>query len=52
MNSKMKYVLVLIQSYSEELQCKMKFSVIIPDQAKESKLPVLYWLSGMSISSC
>ncbi|EDV28624.1 uncharacterized protein TRIADDRAFT_20067 [Trichoplax adhaerens] len=33
---------------SEELQCKMKFGVILPDQAKESKLPVLYWLSGLT----
>ena len=37
---------------SEELKCKMNFAVYLPPQAEdpEAKLPVLYWLSGLTCS--
>jgi S-formylglutathione hydrolase len=33
---------------SSVLACMMNFSVFIPKQAKERRLPVLYWLSGLT----
>lgn len=33
---------------SNELKCKMKFAVYIPPQAAKEKVPVLYWLSGLT----
>ncbi|XP_022253420.1 S-formylglutathione hydrolase-like isoform X2 [Limulus polyphemus] len=33
---------------SSELKCKMNFSVYLPPQAEEKKVPVLYWLSGLT----
>ncbi|WP_306574437.1 S-formylglutathione hydrolase [Oligella urethralis] len=33
---------------SELLSCPMKFAIYIPPQAKDKKLPVLYWLSGLT----
>lgn len=33
---------------SKVLSCPMKFAVYIPPQAKDKKLPVLYWLSGLT----
>lgn len=33
---------------SEVLSCPMKFAIYIPPQAKDKKLPVLYWLSGLT----
>lgn len=36
------------QHDSDVLNCKMNFSVYLPPQAKQAKLPVLYWLSGLS----
>lgn len=33
---------------SEELKCSMKFAVFIPPQAASGKVPVLYWLSGLT----
>jgi S-formylglutathione hydrolase len=33
---------------SVQTQCDMRFSVFIPPQAKDSKVPVLYWLSGLT----
>jgi S-formylglutathione hydrolase len=35
---------------SETLGCNMNFSVFIPAQAKQNKVPVLYWLSGLTCS--
>jgi S-formylglutathione hydrolase len=34
---------------SEELKCKMNFSVYLPPKAEDAgvKLPVIYWLSGL-----
>ena len=33
---------------SKSLNCEMQFSVYLPAQAKTSKVPVLYWLSGLT----
>lgn len=33
---------------SETLGCEMNFSVYLPPQAETRKLPVLYWLSGLT----
>lgn len=36
--------------YSKELECEMKFALYSPPQSEDSsvKLPVLYWLSGLT----
>jgi S-formylglutathione hydrolase len=36
--------------FSEVCQSKMNFSAFIPPQAQTKKLPVLYWLSGLTCS--
>lgn len=36
------------QHQSSTLGCDMKFAVYLPDQAQNRKLPVLYWLSGLT----
>ena len=33
---------------SEVLDCDMTFSVFVPPQAEDRKVPVLYWLSGLT----
>ncbi len=33
---------------SETLNCTMRFSVFLPPQAETEKVPVLYWLSGLT----
>lgn len=33
---------------SETCKCKMTFSVYLPQEAETQKLPVLYWLSGLT----
>ncbi|MDR7068425.1 S-formylglutathione hydrolase [Pseudoxanthomonas japonensis] len=33
---------------SERLGCTMRFAVYLPPQAERGKLPVLYWLSGLT----
>jgi S-formylglutathione hydrolase len=33
---------------STVLNCEMRFSIFLPSQAKTSKVPVLYWLSGLT----
>ncbi len=33
---------------SDVLNCDMHFSVFVPPQARERKVPVLYWLSGLT----
>uniref|UniRef100_U5EZ10 S-formylglutathione hydrolase n=1 Tax=Corethrella appendiculata TaxID=1370023 RepID=U5EZ10_9DIPT len=33
---------------SKELSCEMKFSIYLPVAANETKMPVLYWLSGLT----
>lgn len=35
---------------SKELGCTMKFGVYLPPQAEQKKLPVVYWLSGLTCS--
>ncbi len=35
---------------SEVLDCEMNFAVYLPPQAETRKLPVLYWLSGLTCS--
>ncbi|MBL4781157.1 MAG: S-formylglutathione hydrolase [Porticoccaceae bacterium] len=35
---------------SSSLNCTMTFSVFLPPQAEHKKLPVLYWLSGLTCS--
>ena len=34
--------------YSPTLACDMSFAVYLPPQAEKQKVPVLYWLSGLS----
>lgn len=36
--------------YSKELECEMKFAIYLPSKSEEAnvKLPVLYWLSGLT----
>lgn len=36
------------QHQSERLNCKMNFAVYLPPHAQGEKLPVLYWLSGLT----
>lgn len=36
------------QHRSESLNCDMYFSVYLPPQAEQGKVPVLYWLSGLT----
>jgi len=33
---------------SEALNCDMNFSIFLPPQARDGKVPVLYWLSGLT----
>jgi S-formylglutathione hydrolase len=33
---------------AKTLNCTMRFSLFLPPQAKEKKVPVLYWLSGLT----
>ena len=33
---------------SEVLKCAMKFSIYLPPQVESSRVPVLYWLSGLT----
>jgi len=33
---------------SAVLQCQMRFSIFLPSKAKTEKVPVLYWLSGLT----
>ena len=35
---------------SQTLNCPMQVSVFLPPQAKSAKVPVLYWLSGLTCS--
>ena len=35
---------------SQALNCSMQVSVFLPPQAKSAKVPVLYWLSGLTCS--
>ena len=35
---------------SQTLNCSMQVSVFLPPQAKSAKVPVLYWLSGLTCS--
>ncbi|MDX7989390.1 S-formylglutathione hydrolase [Xenorhabdus sp. 12] len=36
------------QHESAVLGCQMRFAIFLPPQIKEQKLPVLYWLSGLT----
>ena len=36
--------------HSEVLKCSMKFGIYIPPHEKHEKLPVIYWLSGLTCS--
>ncbi|XP_064639065.1 S-formylglutathione hydrolase-like isoform X2 [Lineus longissimus] len=33
---------------SKELKCRMNFSIYLPPKAEDGKVPVLYWLSGLT----
>ena len=33
---------------SQETQCAMRFGVFLPPQAASGRVPVLYWLSGLT----
>ncbi|RXG50794.1 S-formylglutathione hydrolase [Armadillidium vulgare] len=37
-----------MNSCSTELQCVMKFGAYVPPQAETEKLPVIFWLSGLT----
>jgi len=37
-----------VTHYSETCQCDMRFSIYLPPMEKQKKLPVLYWLSGLT----
>lgn len=39
---------IRLQHYSEILQCEMVFGLFLPPQAESQKVPVLYWLSGLT----
>ncbi|PHD48713.1 S-formylglutathione hydrolase [Bacillus toyonensis] len=34
--------------YSEVLQCDMKFSIYLPSNKKKKKIPLIWWLSGLT----
>lgn len=34
--------------FSEQLGCKMNFAIYLPPAAESSKVPVIYWLSGLT----
>ena len=36
---------------STVLDCEMTFSIYLPPQAKQSNVPVLYWLSGLTCTT-
>lgn len=36
------------QHPSSSTQCSMRFSIYLPPQAEQGKVPVLYWLSGLT----
>lgn len=36
------------QHSAESTQCEMTFSIFLPPQAQSQKVPVLYWLSGLT----
>jgi S-formylglutathione hydrolase len=38
------------QHQSISLNCQMRFAIYLPPQASEQKVPVLYWLSGLTCS--
>lgn len=33
---------------STEMGCKMNFAIFLPHQCEAEKLPVIYWLSGLT----
>ncbi|KAK2144820.1 hypothetical protein LSH36_727g01024 [Paralvinella palmiformis] len=33
---------------SKELKCKMNFGIYLPPQAENNKVPIIYWLSGLT----
>lgn len=33
---------------SKELQCEMNFAIYLPDQSADKKLPILFYLSGLT----
>jgi S-formylglutathione hydrolase len=37
-----------LRHYSSTLQCDMVFSIYLPPQAQSRRVPVLYWLSGLT----
>lgn len=37
-----------LKHFSEVLNCEMTFSVFLPSQSKNVRVPVLYWLSGLT----
>ncbi|GIU49369.1 S-formylglutathione hydrolase [Shewanella sairae] len=36
------------EHFSSVLNCKMRFAIYLPPQAETQKVPVLYWLSGLT----
>ena len=38
----------VLEHDSSELKCRMKFAVYLPPQIESEKVPVLYWLSGLT----
>lgn len=41
---------VVFSHESKILGCNMKFGVYLPPQIENKKLPVIYWLSGLTCS--
>jgi S-formylglutathione hydrolase len=37
-----------VQHRSTACDCEMTFGIFLPPQAKERRVPVLYWLSGLT----
>ncbi len=38
----------VVEHASDVLKCKMKFAVFLPSKSDDGKVPVLYWLSGLT----
>ena len=39
---------VNIAHYSEVLQCEMTFSIYLPSNKEKKKIPLIWWLSGLT----
>ena len=37
-----------VKHQAKTLNCTMRFAIYLPPQAQDKKVPVLYWLSGLT----